>query len=112
MIDNPAQVERLLGRLEAALPLVLGISPPLAATIQGQAPGMTVPRECQVTWVGYAGDEGGIMCRLQLDDETSNSQFVASLTHLVTRPGTPLAREISAYQKHRRKRLRRSAIPD
>jgi len=35
MIDNPAQVERLLGRLEAALPLVLGISPPLATTIQG-----------------------------------------------------------------------------
>jgi len=112
MIDNPAQVERLLGRLEAALPLVLGISPPLAATIQGQAPSMTVPTECQVTWVSYAGDEGGIMCRLQLNDGSSNRQFFASLTHLLTRPGTPLAHDITAYQKHRRKRLRRGAIPD
>lgn len=112
MIDNPAQVERLLGRLEAALPLVLGISPPLAATIQRQAPSMTVPTECQVTWVSYAGDEGGIMCRLQLNDESSNRQLLASLTHLVTRPGTPLAREISAYQKRRRKRLRRGASQD
>jgi hypothetical protein len=51
MIDNPAQVERLLGRLEAALPLVLGTSQPLAATIQGQAPSIMVPTECQVTWV-------------------------------------------------------------
>ncbi len=111
MIDNPAQVERLLGRLEAALPLVLGMSPPLAATIREQAPSMTVPTECQVTWVSYAGDEGGIMCRLQLDDESSNRQFFVSLTHLVTRPGTPLAREIAAYQKHRCKRLRHGASP-
>jgi hypothetical protein len=112
VIDNPAQVERLLGRLKAALPLVLGISPPLAATIQGQAPNMTVPTVCQVTWVSYAGDEGGIMCRLQFDDESRTKQIFASLTHLVTRPGTPLAHEISAYQKHRRKRLRRGASPD
>jgi hypothetical protein len=112
MIDNPAQVERLLGRLEAALPLVLSISPPLAAIIQGQAPSMTIPTECQVTWVSYAGDEGGIMCRLQLNDGVGNKQFFASLTHLVTRPGTPLAQEIAAYQKHRRKRLRRGARPD
>jgi hypothetical protein len=107
MIDDPAQVQRLLGRLEAALPLVLGISPPLAATIHGQAPRMTVPTECQVTWVSYAGDEGGIMCRLQLNDGSSNRQFFVSLTHLVTRPGTPLAHEIAAYQRHRGKRLRR-----
>lgn len=62
-----------------------------------------------MTWVGYAGDEGGIMCRLQLNDRSSNRQFFASLTHLVTRPGRPLAQEITAYQTHRRKRLKHGA---
>lgn len=38
---------------------------------------------------------------------SGDKQFFASLTHLVIRPGMPLAREIGAYQKHRRKRLRR-----
>lgn len=112
MIDNPAPVGLLLGRLQAALPLVLGISPPLAVTIQEQAPGTTVPRGCQVTRVSYAGNEGSIMCRLELSGGSSNKQFFASLTHLVIRPGTPLTREITAYQKHRRKRLRLGTSPD
>lgn len=112
MIDNPAQVKRLLGRLEDALPLVFSISPPLAATMRGEAPGMAVPAQCQVTWVSYAGDEGGIMCRLQLSGGGGDRQFFASLTHLVVRPGTPLAREITAYQKHRRRRLTRGASED
>jgi hypothetical protein len=51
------------------------------------------------------------MCRLQLNDGSSKRQFFASLTHLVTRPGTHLAREITAYQTHRRKRLKRGASP-
>lgn len=48
LIDNPAQLEQLLGRLEAALPLVFSISPPLAATMRGEAPGMAVPAQRQV----------------------------------------------------------------
>ena len=73
---------------------------------------MTVPTECQVTEVSYTGDEGRIMCRLQLNGRGSNKQFFASLTHLVTRPGTPLAQEITAHQRHRRKRLKRGSSPD
>ena len=107
MIDNSMQVERLLGRLTEAVPFAARLSPALAAMIRGKAPGLTVSPECQVTWVGYAGDEGGIVCRLDLGATSSGEQFVVSLTHLVVRPGMLMAREISAYQKHRNKRLRR-----
>jgi len=110
MIDNPMQVERLLDRLEQGLPFVAGLSPRLAATMRGAAPGLIIPRECQVTWVGYAGDEGGIMCRLELGTAGDGEQFVVSLTQLVIRPGAPMAREIGAYQKHRHKRLRRGQV--
>ena len=53
------------------------------------------------------GDEGGIVCKLDLGREDGAKAFFVSITHLVFDPRTPLAREIAAYQKHRLKRLRR-----
>ena len=110
MIDNPMQVDRLLGRLKEAVPFVARPSPALAAIIRGKAPGLSISPECQVTWVGYAGDDGGIMCHLDLGAASTSEQCVVSLTQLVVRPGTPMAREIGAYQKHRNKRLRRVQV--
>jgi hypothetical protein len=52
------------------------------------------------------GDEGGIVCRLDFGDEAKNAAFV-SITHLRFDARLPLAREITAYQKHRVKRLQR-----
>jgi hypothetical protein len=52
------------------------------------------------------GDEGGIMCRLDFAHETEKAAFV-SITHLRFDPHLLLARDITAYQKHRVKRLRR-----
>ena len=60
---------------------------------------------CNVTWVSYAGDEGGVIC--QLDAGANASAAFASLTHLGLDPRLPPARDILAYQKHRLKRLRR-----
>lgn len=56
MIDNPKQVERLLGSLNEHLPLAVAVSPELAALIRRQAPSANVPGQCQVTWVSYSGD--------------------------------------------------------
>ena len=58
-----------------------------------------------VTWISYAGDEGGIMCR-STPAPIQRARFT-SITHLRFDPRLPLAREIGAYQKHRVKRLRR-----
>lgn len=108
MIDNPEQVDRLLGRLQKNLPFDAGLTPRLAETIRKQAPHSPVPRKCQVTWISYGGDEAGIVCKLDLGDERGSLVFFASITHLIVRPDMPLARDIAAYQKHRIKRLRRA----
>ena len=106
MIDNPDQVERLLAKLQNALPVPVRVTSELAATLLDKAHSATVKSACSVTWISYAGDEGGIMCRLSFGDESENAVFT-SITHLRFDPHLPLAREIAAYQKHRVKRLRR-----
>ena len=104
MIDRPDQVERLLEQLGAALPIQARVTPELQALLQ-EKNSITVPAACNVTWVSYAGDEGGIICKLDADADTS--AVFTSLTHLRFDPRLPLARDILTYQKHRVKRLRR-----
>jgi hypothetical protein len=110
MIDNPDQVERLLAKLQAALPLPARLTPELAATIRTQNPSNDIPTVCSITWISYAGEEGGIMCRLSFRPEIENAAFV-SITHLKFDPRLPLSRNIATYQKHRVKRLRRQPQP-
>ena len=111
MIDNPDQVQRLLVKLRASLPLSATVTPPLAAVIRNQSPGSEAPRRCLIRRVDYAGDEGGIMCMLDLGGVHGDRAFFASITHLVFDGRAPLAREIAKYQKHRVKRLRSFGVP-
>jgi hypothetical protein len=104
MIDNPAQVERLIPKLRAILPLTAGLTPQLATIVRERLPQSDLPPECRVTAIAYAGEEGGIMCKLQLGNDGEHV-FYVSVTQLVFRRRHPLAREIAAYQKHRSKRL-------
>jgi hypothetical protein len=67
-----------------------------------------VPSDGAIAALHYMGDEGGIVCRLDLGADMQNEAFV-SITHLRFDPRLPLARKITAYQKHRVKRLRRQA---
>jgi hypothetical protein len=109
MIDNPQLMERLLTKLQAALPISARVTPEVAAALQAESPTSEIPPACSITWVSYAGDEGGIVCRLDFARETKKQVF-ASITHLRFDPGLPLAREIAAYQKRRVKRLRRQHL--
>jgi hypothetical protein len=112
VIDNPIQVEQLVPKLRAALPLSATASPPLLATLKERSPGIDLPARCRITQINYVGDEGGIVCQLDFGIEGGREVFFASITHLTLDPRLPLAREIAAYQKHRIKRLRRgSAAP-
>ena len=108
MIDNPLQVELLIAKLKAALPLPATATPPMLAQVQELAPGLDLSSRCQITAIHYAGDEGGIVCKLDFGTEDAEKVFFASLTHLTFDRRLPLAREIAAYQKHRVKRLPRS----
>jgi hypothetical protein len=63
-------------------------------------------RRYPITGVDYAGDEGGIVCKVELGREVGDSALFASITHLRFGHAEPLARQIAGYQKHRVKRLR------
>jgi hypothetical protein len=106
MIDNPTQVDRLMGKLQQALPLPARTTPELLAALAAQNAASQASAACSITWISYAGDEGGVVCRLDFGDEAKNAAFV-SITHLRFDARLPLAREITAYQKHRVKRLQR-----
>jgi hypothetical protein len=107
MIDNIEQVDRLIPKLRASLPLAAGLTPRLAEFFRERLPGRAVPAEFRVVAIEYAGYGGGIMCRLVVtNDEGKDDVFYVSITHLTFQRRHPLAREIAAYQKHRMKRMR------
>ena len=97
-----------MAKLKAALPLPVIATPPMLAQLQEQAPDLALPPRCQITRIHYAGDEGGILCKLDFGYEDDREVLLVSITHLTFDRRLPLAREIAAYQKHRIKRLRRS----
>ena len=106
-IDDHTHADRLLTKLRASLPIPATMTTELVTVLREQSGGVEMPTRCQVTGLHYAGDEGGIVCKLGFGRETGGQDFFVSLTHLRFdgRPG--LTREIIAYQKHRTKRLRR-----
>jgi hypothetical protein len=105
MIDNPIQMPRLLAQLQAALPVPSRATPELAAMLKTQNIS-NADSTAAITAVSYAGDEGGIICRLEIP-ANENAIHVA-ITHLRFDPRLPVAQEITAYQKkHRVKHLMR-----
>ena len=107
VIDNPLQAELLIAKLKAALPLSATVSPPLLVQLQEQATGLDLSPQCQITRIHDAGDEGGILCKLDFGHADDREVLLVSITHLTFDRRLPLAREIAAYQKHRIKRIRR-----
>jgi hypothetical protein len=108
MIDNLTQLEPLIAKLKAALPLPATASPPLLALLREQSPDLDLLPRCHITEIHYAGDEGGILCKLDFGHEDDREVVLVSITNLIFDRRLPVAREIAAYQKHRIKRLRRS----
>jgi hypothetical protein len=97
MIDNPDQVERLLGRLREALPLPALATPRLIATLREQPATARVMPRCTVTRVGYAGDKGGVVCHLAFAEGGGPGVAVVSITHLTFDRGLAVAAAIAAY---------------
>jgi hypothetical protein len=107
MIDNPNQVQRLVAKLRQSLPLSATVTPEVAAVIREQSPAADPLRRYPITRVDYAGDEGGIVCKVELGPENGDRALFASITHLQFGHVGPIARQIASYQPHRIKRLRR-----
>ena len=107
MIDDPVEVVFLVSALREAVPLTARPTRRLAAVIREQRPDWSPARLCQVSEVSYAGDEGGIMCRLAVGDADAAQVFYVSITHLTFDRRCPLERPIARYQRHRNKRIKR-----
>ena len=106
MIDHPEITERLIAKLHEALPIPARLTAELQVSLRGQNADTTIPAQAAITWISYAGDEGGIVCHLDLGPDVEKAAFT-SITYLRFDARSPLAREIAAYQKHRTKRLQR-----
>jgi hypothetical protein len=106
MIDNPDQVERLLVKLRLSLPLFATVTPEVSAAIREHSTVVDPMQAYPITQVDYAGDEGGIVCKIEIGDRA----LYASITHLRFGLAGPITRQIAAYQKHRVKRLRRMKL--
>src|SRR3954451_22222691 len=77
VIDNPVQVEQLIAKLKAALPLSATANPPLLVLLKEQAPGLDLPPRCQIAQIHYAGDEGGILCKITFGPDDPKGFFVS-----------------------------------
>ena len=99
----------LLAIINKVLPLPARLTLELQASLRDENASAPIPTDCTITGTYYMGDEGGIICKLDLGAGVEKQAFV-SITHLRFDPRLPLSRRIAAYQKHRVKRLRRQAI--
>ena len=82
MIDNPKQVERLLAKLKESLPLFAMLTPEVAAIVREQSPAVELSQQYPITRVDYAGDEGGIVCKVDLGPTNDDRALFTSITHL------------------------------
>jgi hypothetical protein len=109
LIDDPDKTERLITDMKAALPLDARLSPGVRATLRQRSLEGTIPDRCQVISIFYMGEEGGIVCGLDIGGPDTKTPFLVSITHLAFDRRSPLFRPIDAYQRHRIKKLKQQA---
>jgi hypothetical protein len=89
MLDNPEKTKGLLTAMMAALPFEVELTPSAIARLRAQHVVENV-KPCQiVSKVSYAGDEGGILCHLQSEEQKNT--IIISLTHLRMRRSLPFS---------------------
>ena len=103
MIDDPRKTSELIAVLRNAVPFAVDLSPQLVAMLKTKLANFDATSRYAVAHVSYAGDAGGITCRIASEADS----VVVSLTHLIIRNPLPFAGAVAAYQKHRVKKLKK-----
>ncbi len=106
MIDNPEKADILMEKLKNSMPIEARLSQRLINTLTQKSPDISIPAKCNVTDVLYTGDEGGVLCCLDIGGSETKNVHLVSITHLSFDRHTPLVREIEVYQRHRTKKLK------
>jgi len=98
--DLPA--EQLVQKLRRALPLTAHGRPSLTAVLGRSLACANLMPRVTVTDVFYAGEENGLMCRVDVHGVTDEPVVVvAPVTQLAFNRRHPVARDIAAYRKRR-----------
>ncbi|TFH49346.1 MAG: hypothetical protein E4G89_04935 [Methanothrix sp.] len=95
----------LIDEMKSHLPIPAYASKDLSKYLITNGINITPETEFMITDVVESGDEGGIMCLL---DVMNPESFVISITLLRVKPDHPLFDRISAYQKQRIRSIIRS----
>jgi hypothetical protein len=109
MIDDPEKTDRLVVDLRTSLPVETRLSQILMRAIMKQTPDLVVPDRCNVVRIFYAGDEGGIVCGLDIGGPGTKTPYFVSITHLLFDRRMLLFRQIDTYQRHRIKKLKQQS---
>src|SRR5271157_1390156 len=106
MIDDLEKANFLLQKLKTVVPIEAWLSPSLMRLLAEKSPQIPIPERCNVIDVFYTGDEGGIICCLDVGGPQTRDANLVSITLLGFHRNTPLSREIDLYQRHRIKKLK------
>jgi hypothetical protein len=105
MLDDPKKTDRLMAELTAATPFNVALTPWVVQHLQAEHGDLVNAAEHVVSYLSYAGDEGGILCHIA-PSATANV-LVISLTHVSVPRSLPFAAAVLQYQKHRVKKLKK-----
>ncbi|OUL21986.1 hypothetical protein [Nostoc sp. 106C] len=105
-IDDYSAAKALTEKLKESLPIKARAGKEFLKTLKQKGEDADPDREFEIDFVGYSGDEGGIMCGLkEPNNPESKEKYVSSITHLKIDPNHPLASEVQAYQRQRIRKL-------
>ncbi|MBW4616480.1 MAG: hypothetical protein KME21_25065 [Desmonostoc vinosum HA7617-LM4] len=106
-IDNYNAAKALTEKLKESLPIKARAGKPFLKTLKQRGEDADPNREFEIDFVGYSGDEGGIMCGLvsEAHNPENKERYVISITHLKIDSNHPLASEVQEYQRQRTRKL-------
>ncbi|AFY46830.1 hypothetical protein Nos7524_0931 [Nostoc sp. PCC 7524] len=105
-IDDYNAAKALVEKLKESLPIKARAGKEFLKRLKKQGENADTDREFEIDFVGYSGDEGGIMCGLKEPNNPEiKEKYVSSITHLEIDPNHPLASEVQAYQRQRIRKL-------
>lgn len=103
MRDSRRHIRHLVALLQSRLPLPARAGASLVATARAACSNPRLSPRCSVTQIYDAGDQLGLMCRLEFKDRADAATiFVASIMQLSFDRKCSISHEILAYQKWRR----------
>ena len=110
MLDKPEKTFGLIAALKAAAPFEVELPLYLIDHLRAQRGVLHLEPRQIVSDIFYAGDEGGILCRIE--PENGKEALFVSITYLCVRRPLPFAAAVLDYQKHRVKKLRKQHAAD